>query len=278
MSFSSFSFIFESIEDFLKSSHSKVWKNDLVVTSGGFDPLHVGHVRCIQASAKIAEQPNNLLVVIVNGDGFLSRKKGKPFMPLKERMEIIAAISGVDIVLPWDDGTQTVIGALEMLKPKIFTKGGDRSVAEAVPEFDICQKIGCKIEFGVGGLEKIQSSTSLLTTYSSSMPLYRPVGPKEMELIIQSGYSEFPARLPEQDFFYPVCNFEYARQISKWNIDKYGKSYILKFNVKLSFLNNYQTKIVGSKIHQEYWIPAADLQEMNKAIVGKIQVMEFLEK
>ena len=132
-----------------------------VVTSGGFDPMHVGHLRCLQNSAEIARQNKVQLVVIVNGDGFLHRKKGFAFMPEAERAEIIAGIAGVDAVVLWDDGTQFVTGALEILRPIIFTKGGDRDSAANVPEFDLCEKIGCKVMFGVGG-GKVQSSSDLV--------------------------------------------------------------------------------------------------------------------
>lgn len=83
-------------------------------------------------------------------------------MPHAERMEIIAGLKGVDYVLGWDDGSQTVTGAIEIIQPHIFTKGGDRSEAAVVPEFELCNHIGCKVMFGVGGKEKIQSSSDLI--------------------------------------------------------------------------------------------------------------------
>ena len=133
----------------------------IVATSGGFDPIHIGHIRCIQESASIAT-PHGVLVVIVNGDGFLIRKKGKPFMAHEERMKIVDALRGVDYVVGWDDGTQTVVGALEIIQPDVFCKGGDRSVASNVPEADICEKINCRISYGVGGSDKVQSSSNLI--------------------------------------------------------------------------------------------------------------------
>jgi len=137
----------------------------MVVTSGGFDPLHVGHLRCLQETAKIAASHKTLwpskVVVIVNGDGFLVRKKGQPFMPHRERMQIVDAIQGVDFVVGWDDGSQTVCGAIEILHPDIFTKGGDRDDPDKIPEWQICQKLGCRVEFGVGG-GKVQSSSDLI--------------------------------------------------------------------------------------------------------------------
>ena len=81
-------------------------------------------------------------------------------MPHNERMEIVAGIEGVDYVLGWDDGTQTVTGAIEALKPQYFTKGGDRDSAQNVPEFELCEKIECKVIFNVGG-GKIRSSSDL---------------------------------------------------------------------------------------------------------------------
>jgi len=135
----------------------------LVVTSGGFDPMHVGHLRCLIESAEFVRKVGGKtrLAVIVNGDGFLLRKKGYAFMPLEERMEIIAGVRGVDYVVPWDDGGQTVVGAIEILKPFAFTKGGDRDAAANVPEFDVCERLGTKVIFGVGG-GKIQSSSELV--------------------------------------------------------------------------------------------------------------------
>ncbi len=105
--------------------------------------------------------------------------------------------------------------------------------------------------------------------------LYRPVGPKELELIAASGWSEFPPRLPEQPIFYPVLNEEYATQIARdWNT-KYGSrsGYVTRFHVRTEFLEQYAVHTVGGEIHQEYWIPAEDLPEFNSNIVGKIEVI-----
>lgn len=123
--------------------------------------MHVGHLRCLQESAVIAQNLGIPLVVIVNDDSFLLRKKGYTFMPIEERMEIIQGIAGVDHVVCWTDTGQTVVGALEILKPKVFTKGGDRDAAANVPEFDLCEKIDCQVIFNVGG-GKIQSSSDLV--------------------------------------------------------------------------------------------------------------------
>lgn len=143
-----------------KIKELKQQKVTVVATSGGFDPIHVGHIACLADSAKLYS--NSVLIAIVNGDGFLIRKKGKPFMIHQERMGVVSAIRYVDYVTGWDDGSQTVCGALEILKPDAFTKGGDRSARAVVPEAEICDRIGCTIVYGVGGSEKLQSSSDLI--------------------------------------------------------------------------------------------------------------------
>lgn len=104
--------------------------------------------------------------------------------------------------------------------------------------------------------------------------LYRPVGEKELDLIKQSGYQEFPPRLSEQPIFYPVLNQEYATEIARdWNAVDNHQGYVTKFEVKADFLSNYSVKTVGASRHQEYWIPAGDLMEFNRNIVGLIEVV-----
>ena len=115
-----------------------------------------------------------------------------------------------------------------------------------------------------------------------TITLYRPTGKKELALIEATNFTAFPPRLPEQPIFYPVTNKEYAAQIArdwnaKYNADKLG--YVTKFEVQTDFLDNYETKIVGGSTHEEYWIPAEDLEEFNRNIVGKIEVIvEFRGK
>lgn len=109
---------------------------------------------------------------------------------------------------------------------------------------------------------------------SSVVTLYRPVGPKELALIAASGFREFPPRLPEQPIFYPVMNEEYARQIARdWNVPDSGVGFVTRFAVKEEFLRKYQVQTVGGAQHQELWIPAGDLPEMNRNIVGFIEVI-----
>ncbi len=109
--------------------------------------------------------------------------------------------------------------------------------------------------------------------------LYRPVGPRELELIAASGYREFPPRLPEQPIFYPVLNEEYARQIARdWNVRARGAGYVTRFAVRKEFAERYPVQSVGGHIHQELWIPAESLAEMNRNIIGLERGLEFLRR
>jgi hypothetical protein len=106
-----------------------------------------------------------------------------------------------------------------------------------------------------------------------TVTLYRPVGPKELELIAASGWREFPPRLPEQPIFYPVTNEAYAIQIARdWNVKASGAGYVTKFDVEAHYLSRYRKEQVGGAIHTEYWIPAEELPEFNRNIVGNIVV------
>lgn len=107
--------------------------------------------------------------------------------------------------------------------------------------------------------------------------LFRPVGPKELELIEASGWREFPPRLPEQPIFYPVTNEEYAVQIARdWNVKESGSGYVTRFRVAADFVRKYPVQTVGGRIYTELWVPAEDLAEFNRNIVGLIEVtLEF---
>jgi len=103
--------------------------------------------------------------------------------------------------------------------------------------------------------------------------LWRPVGPKELELIKASGMREFPPRLPDQPIFYPVLTEAYAAQIARdWNVPASGSGFVTRFEILKSFLDSYRVEHAGSRAHLEYWIPAEDLPRFNKAIVGTIEV------
>ncbi len=127
-----------------------------VAVSGGFDPVHVGHLRLIRAAAGLGDR----LVVILNSDSFLLRKKGFVFMPQEERKEILEGLKGVDEVVVSIDDDDTVSRTLRLVRPQIFANGGDREPGDP-REIEVCRSIGCRDVYGVGG-GKIQSSSELV--------------------------------------------------------------------------------------------------------------------
>lgn len=132
----------------------------VVATSGGFDPIHPGHVSCIVES----KQYGDTLVVIVNGDDFLVAKKGKAFQDIDTRAAIVSAIRGVDYVVKFEiKDDPTVAVALRAVKPRIFTKGGDRVSGKSIPasEESACADLDIQIVDGVGWSKAWSSSDFL---------------------------------------------------------------------------------------------------------------------
>ncbi len=131
-----------------------------VVVSGGFDPVHIGHVRMFQEARALGDR----LVVVLNNDNWLMLKKGFVFMSEAERKEVIEAFRAVDevVLTKHEAGTtdMSICKALEEIKPDIFANGGDRKL-ENIPEVATCEAIGCEMIFNVGRGGKVQSSSEL---------------------------------------------------------------------------------------------------------------------
>jgi len=126
-----------------------------VVCSGYFDPLHVGHIECLELAKELGDK----LVVIVNNDRQTILKKGYEFMPVKERLKVVESLGIVDEVFESIDEDCSVCKSLAAVKPNIFAKGGDRNVGN-IPENAVCEEFGIKIIDGLGA--KIQSSSDLV--------------------------------------------------------------------------------------------------------------------
>lgn len=108
-----------------------------------------------------------------------------------------------------------------------------------------------------------------------TVTLYRPVGPVELRLIRESGWTRFPSRLPEQPIFYPVTNERYATQIARdWNVRASGAGFVTRFAVKADYLSRFAIQKVGGPEYTEYWIPAEELVTFNDNIVGLIEVIQ----
>ena len=139
-------------------------KNKKIALSGGFDPVHVGHVRMIQAAAEIGD-----VIVIANSDKWLQRKKGYIFMPWSERAEILSAFKGVTMVVEAKDDDDSVCASIADLKKSIdldyFGNGGDRK-SNNTPEIMLCDELEVGLLWNLGG-GKIQSSSELVDRQKS---------------------------------------------------------------------------------------------------------------
>ena len=139
----------------------------IAIVSGGFDPIHVGHIELMQKAKYLA----GALIVIVNDDNFLTQKKGKPFMPFEERKKIVESVRYVDMVIKCIDEDQSVCETLKGLascrtlinnqthEKLLFCNGGDRTSGENTPEHALCIELGIEPVYGLG--DKIQSSSWL---------------------------------------------------------------------------------------------------------------------
>ena len=107
-----------------------------------------------------------------------------------------------------------------------------------------------------------------------TVTLWRPTGPEELALVEESGWRSWPPRLPDQPIFYPVLNEDYATRIAReWNVKASGVGYVTRFEVEKAFLDRYDVQQAGGQTILEYWIPAEELEEFNRHIVGLIEVV-----
>ena len=164
------------------------WHKNIVILSGGFDPVHIGHVRMFRE----ASQLGHYVIVGLNSDDWLTRKKGKPFMPWEERKEILESMRYINQVLPFDDSDDTACDLIRRVHSLYdgeehehnysdlghagytdyhdiyFANGGDRKV-DNVPEVPVCKELDVTMLWGVGG-GKIQSSSWLIGEKTSKKP------------------------------------------------------------------------------------------------------------
>ena len=131
-------------------------KKDTVMVSGGFDPVHVGHIRMIRSAAEYGA-----VIVVANSDEWLYRKKGFNFMEFESRREILDSIKGVLLVDSVDDSDGTVCDAIKRHKPTYFANGGDRG-KDNTPEVLLCKQLGVKLLWEIGGKEKVAASSELV--------------------------------------------------------------------------------------------------------------------
>jgi D-beta-D-heptose 7-phosphate kinase/D-beta-D-heptose 1-phosphate adenosyltransferase len=134
-------------------------KRATVMVSGGFDPVHVGHIRMILEASQYGD-----VIVIANTDAWLHRKKGFVFMEWERRAEILNALKGVVLVDSVDDNDGTVCEAIRRLKPTYFANGGDRGRTNT-PEQNVCEELGVELLWGIGGDYKADASSDLVDRF-----------------------------------------------------------------------------------------------------------------
>jgi len=170
----------------------------IVLITGGFDPLHSGHIAYFKAARALGD----ILVVGVNSDAWLTRKKGAPFMPYVERATIVRNIVGVDFVIDFNDDDGTAKNAIEMVRQSypndliIFANGGDRT-DKNIPEMNI-EDNNVQFQFGIGGFNKANSSSWILQEWKAPKTertwgyyriLHEVPGMKVKELTVNPGCS-----------------------------------------------------------------------------------------
>ena len=143
---------------------NKDWRKSVIIMSGGFDPVHKGHLRMFREASWLGHQ----VIVGLNSDDWLTRKKGKPFMDFKERKEILEGFKYINQVLAFDDKDETANDIIKQICSLYrdfdvniyFANGGDRT-SDNVPEMKVCDELGVEMIWGIGG-GKIQSSSWLI--------------------------------------------------------------------------------------------------------------------
>lgn len=238
---------------------NKKKKSTVVAVSGGFDPTHIGHIRLFEAARKLGDK----LIVILNNDNWLKKKKGFIFMPQKERKELLEALKPVDKVIltthPKNPKDMSVCKELEKLKLDIFANGGDRT-KKNVPEVAVCKKINCKMVFNVGG-GKIQSSSRLLSKYANELQSknYRPWG---YFTVIEEGKGFKLKKVlvkPKQKLSLQL----HQKRAEHWVVLR-GKARII--------LNN---KVFNLKQHQSIDIPIGSKHRLENPATKNLEIIEI---
>ncbi len=173
--------LIQSLEEFSKYRETMV--GPIGVTSGGYDPIHPGHITSIihasqiLMSKKLSRNCNPKLIVLVNDDEFLRTKKSAPFMDHRTRCQVISGIRGTDIVIPYSTvgGDTSINSALRKIKPDYFFKGGDRFDKNTIPEWETCEELKIKIITEVGH-EKTWSSSEILSSYLKDFSIWKTKG------------------------------------------------------------------------------------------------------
>lgn len=215
-----------------------------VLVTGGFDPLHSGHIQYLKDASKLADT----LVVGLNSDEWLTRKKGRPFMNYCERWSVVSNLSMVDEVIEFIDTDDTACTAIAQLLPNydkiIFANGGDRSSGVSTPEYKYYQN-NSKVEFvwGVGGVAKLNSSSWLLEKWSEQKR-GRPWG---FWRVLHEG-KNFKVKELVVKPFHALSDQKHLKRSEHW--------YVLEGEIGISIETDTMKNLVTLKQNQNYVIPA----------------------
>jgi cytidyltransferase-like protein len=236
----------------------------IVLITGGFDPIHSGHIAYIQAAKKLGD----LLIVGVNSDEWLTRKKGAPFMPFAERSAILKNIIGVDFVIDFDDSDGSAKHALWMVRQSypgnhiVFANGGDRT-DKNIPEMDITDS-NISFAFGVGGEDKKNSSSWILQEWKAPKTerawgyyrvLHETPGMKVKELTVDPGQSLSMQRHSHRAEYWIVSEGECI--------------------VKTQLSSGYSLPFTHLHPHQEYKIAVAEWHQLTNPFDVPCKIVEI---
>lgn len=236
----------------------------IVLITGGFDPMHSGHINYLKAAKALGD----ILVVGVNSDAWLTRKKGSPFMPLLERTNIVRNIVGVDYVIDFDDSDGSAKHAIWMVRQSypadkiIFANGGDRTSTN-IPEMDI-QDENLQFVFGVGGFDKANSSSWILQEWKAPKTerqwgyyrvLHEVPGMKVKELTVEPGKS---------------LSMQRHRKRAEYWIVSSGKAVV---NSQMAGGYRMPSKVLET--HEEYRVPVAEWHQLTNPFDVPVKVVEI---
>jgi cytidyltransferase-like protein len=234
---------------------------NIVVVTGGFDPLHSGHIEYFREAKKLGD----MLIVGLNSDEWLARKKGQPFMPLSERRAIVGSLKDVDATIPFDDSDGSAVSLLEELKVSypndkiIFANGGDRNAAN-IPEMMVKNIV---LRFGVGGIDKMNSSSWILREWKApkterSWGYYRVLhdvsGMKVKELTVNPGCSLSMQR--------------HTHRSEYWIVSE-GRA-----NVKSLLAGGYALPTVELGPHDQYKVPVGEWHQLSNPYNEPLRIVE----
>jgi cytidyltransferase-like protein len=236
----------------------------VVIVTGGFDPLHSGHISYFKAARELGD----ILVVGVNSDAWLRRKKGQEFMPYKERAAIVRNIVGVDFVIDFNDTDGSAKHAIQMVRSSypqdriIFANGGDRTQTN-IPEMDATD-INVEFVFGVGGENKMNSSSWILQEWKAPKTerqwgyyrvLHEVPGMKVKELTVDPGKSLSMQR--------------HAHRAEYWIVSE-GEAVVNR-----QMESGYSLPSVTLRKHVEYQVPVREWHQLTNPFDIPVKVVEI---